>query len=477
MLACMSAFAFDSIPPTQVDPPQLQDEASEAPQKQRRTVTFGPVEVVMITPRQSQSQLSLASTCESFSTPTDDDTHGPSKPMALALCTRNPPVAWGVIGQSAHVEVAPESVVRIAASSLVSGQEPSTSTRPLPESQPLLPIADVDGELISCSSSSSVVSIGCCPSVPTMETPVHVDDVGDVTALQSDTQRTDEAVWVSIGALPPAQYPDELAVLEVEVPVECGAAVESHCRVTIGSHSASPPDNSTAASSPLKGPSTPKLDSMDRGETPSEIGNSSRQRPPSPLVIESGWCRDLGLLGGADSTQSLPQAPTSAESIPAECCFCQRRDEAVVLHSGHYLHLHCALWCPEVYCDPMTERLKHIDEALQRSQFIKCAWCRGTGASIGCVDASCQKSYHFHCAVEVGCRMRPTPPGLDPPPASIDEEHQFVLLCPSHGESLHRRTTEERRSGSHSSGSSGGNSPPQYRTATGKKRSRHADPS
>ncbi|KEG10823.1 putative chaperone-like ATPase (ISS) [Trypanosoma grayi] len=101
----------------------------------------------------------------------------------------------------------------------------------------------------------------------------------------------------------------------------------------------------------------------------------------------------------------------------ATCVFCHVSREPLECYEGHYLHLACALWCPEVYYDTEATTLRNINAVLERCRLIKCVHCRRPGAPVGCVNERCQRSYHLHCAVEAGVTLN---------------EKTFEMLCPKH---------------------------------------------
>ena len=130
------------------------------------------------------------------------------------------------------------------------------------------------------------------------------------------------------------------------------------------------------------------------------------------------------------ATPSSFSANLGEEPLVTRCAFCNQSSDCsdLVFQSPHYFHVNCALWSPEVCGDPLTNTLLHVDEAVKRGAQIKCAFCRQKGATIGCVLASCQRSYHFKCAVECGASLR-TP--------------AFELKCPKHSKSPAKRPREE----------------------------------
>jgi len=71
-----------------------------------------------------------------------------------------------------------------------------------------------------------------------------------------------------------------------------------------------------------------------------------------------------------------------------------------------YVHRICALWAPEVYCDPSTstpDALRNVEQAYRRGRYLRCTACNATGATIGCQVASCPKVFHFLCLQRGRC--------------------------------------------------------------------------
>ena len=90
-----------------------------------------------------------------------------------------------------------------------------------------------------------------------------------------------------------------------------------------------------------------------------------------------------------------------------------------------YAHQVCALWCPEIYFDARSEKLKRCAEAFKRAKQIACSWCKNRGAAIGCGIEECPRSYHLICAHEAGCAF---------------SQGDFMMACPRHI----RRLAQER---------------------------------
>lgn len=61
-----------------------------------------------------------------------------------------------------------------------------------------------------------------------------------------------------------------------------------------------------------------------------------------------------------------------------------------------YAHQSCALLCPEVYHSSSGEYF-NVAAALHRGRSLKCSCCRRPGATVGCFEAKCERSYHASC--------------------------------------------------------------------------------
>jgi hypothetical protein len=124
-----------------------------------------------------------------------------------------------------------------------------------------------------------------------------------------------------------------------------------------------------------------------------------------------------------------------------------------------FVHAECALWSPEVYTasqGPRDERivLRRVAEAIDRGSHIKCAGCRRTGATLGCVVAICQRSFHYPCAAalasqgELQQHAKPLAESagiVNRIPVVLDAE-SLVLRCDHHSRprsNSHSGTTHE----------------------------------
>ncbi|WOL09780.1 hypothetical protein Cni_G18533 [Canna indica] len=81
-----------------------------------------------------------------------------------------------------------------------------------------------------------------------------------------------------------------------------------------------------------------------------------------------------------------------------------------------YVHQKCVEWAPKVYFSGGI--MKNFEVELQRASKIKCNKCGLKGAALGCYFASCPKSFHVPCAVEIPeCRW---------------DCVNYHVLCPDH---------------------------------------------
>ncbi|KAI3958758.1 hypothetical protein MKX01_023434 [Papaver californicum] len=143
----------------------------------------------------------------------------------------------------------------------------------------------------------------------------------------------------------------------------------------------------------------------------------------------------------SNRTKKVPSASKAmllqkCENVPVkiQCAFCQSSTESEasgkLLHyvngkpvadysmGSHVIHSHsnCTEWAPNVYFE--NDTAVNLGTELARSKKIKCCCCGIKGASLGCYENSCRKSFHVPCAKMV-------------PQCRWDTEN-FVVLCPIH---------------------------------------------
>ncbi|KAG0171140.1 hypothetical protein DFQ30_001412 [Apophysomyces sp. BC1015] len=62
-----------------------------------------------------------------------------------------------------------------------------------------------------------------------------------------------------------------------------------------------------------------------------------------------------------------------------------------------WAHYACAKYSPEVFCTP-EGKWYNVTLALRRGRGMRCHVCKEKGATIGCFDSKCSKSFHLPCA-------------------------------------------------------------------------------
>jgi hypothetical protein len=69
-----------------------------------------------------------------------------------------------------------------------------------------------------------------------------------------------------------------------------------------------------------------------------------------------------------------------------------------------WIHVNCALWSADVTED-WFGTLLHVPQAIERGKQLRCNLCGDRGATVGCHIGSCDRVYHFHCALSSGCGL------------------------------------------------------------------------
>ncbi|XP_039006571.1 protein BREAST CANCER SUSCEPTIBILITY 1 homolog isoform X2 [Hibiscus syriacus] len=131
--------------------------------------------------------------------------------------------------------------------------------------------------------------------------------------------------------------------------------------------------------------------------------------------------------------EALPKCETIA--MKTQCAFClstedsEATGEMVHYYEGRpvpqgynggskviHSHKNCTEWAPNVYFE--NDKAINLEAELSRSRKIKCSCCGLKGASLGCYEKSCRKSFHVPCAKLVSqCQW---------------DTDNFVMLCPLH---------------------------------------------
>ncbi|CAN0379673.1 unnamed protein product, partial [Phaeothamnion confervicola] len=67
-----------------------------------------------------------------------------------------------------------------------------------------------------------------------------------------------------------------------------------------------------------------------------------------------------------------------------------------------WVHDNCVFYSPQTSQDTTTGSWRDITKEIRRGRQIKCSGCNQPGATIGCFNQKCRKSYHFPCARDTG---------------------------------------------------------------------------
>ncbi len=80
-----------------------------------------------------------------------------------------------------------------------------------------------------------------------------------------------------------------------------------------------------------------------------------------------------------------------------------------------WVHRTCALYAPEVH--RVRNEWLNVEKEIERARKNNCHECRKGGASVGCFNKNCRKSYHIACAKLSHCFI---------------DRKKFLLYCPHH---------------------------------------------
>ena len=58
-----------------------------------------------------------------------------------------------------------------------------------------------------------------------------------------------------------------------------------------------------------------------------------------------------------------------------------------------------------------------MKDAVWRCRNLKCAYCKESGAGLGCYNENCKNTYHYLCAKAAGCLL---------------VQQKFIAYCPEH---------------------------------------------
>lgn len=499
------------------------DEAEAVPlcPPQKKRVTFGPDQVILITPRQTQSLLS----CESIPTPVDLDeepqvvlipspppawasqhiadlppahcggeavdvtpryAQSPSTNAATALLSRSTNIFGAMQSPSSWSPVATSSALWASAAAegqtwsaedlegtSASSLEPVThiealndaSTPPLIESMSSTSTFDAAASyalicgkhVVSASDQlrlnmdSSIVPLAPLVQEASPSTgddhsfeETHCSAIGlkehcssdslSIAAAVVDSHASEEAPLVNACE---ATLDDPTFATQPQISASMGSAVSSGSLVALKQLERTIPNHDEPV------PATQHLDNYEQVLSFVSDHSASSASSSSVPVDDDFRTPPRGsnvTPSGLSTTRGLPLGP--------QCVFCSTSDALVMLHSGYYLHMACALWCPEVYCDPMSELLKHISDGVTRGAHLRCEHCNHLGATVGCLEDTCQRSYHYPCALAAGCALSPAPSPQHEDEASTHKsifapDEKFVMRCPLHSTPM-RSTRKER---------------------------------
>lgn len=153
------------------------------------------------------------------------------------------------------------------------------------------------------------------------------------------------------------------------------------------------------------------------------IGKTGRAHITT-LIEDSDDNSNSGNDGGDDGDMAYNTSKRKTESGFPRCAFCGEDDpergeylggfvgeRPLVLETTHddgavqrrrfWAHEACSRYSPEVLAPDMdgedNQKWYNVAVALRRARTIKCAACKKRGATIGCFNERCQKSYHVAC--------------------------------------------------------------------------------
>jgi len=140
----------------------------------------------------------------------------------------------------------------------------------------------------------------------------------------------------------------------------------------------------------------PLLDDGDdaKAETPTPAARAKRRRAHDAAVSRRAF--------GAEETAATACALCGRKSgedasapgfVAGEFMAFEKRDGAAGVW---WVHDGCAAASAEVRC--VDDVWFNVDAACRRGRQIKCARCGARGATLGCLDDACRRSYHGRCA-------------------------------------------------------------------------------
>eukprot|EP00124_Ichthyophonus_hoferi_P004770 Ihof_evm1s572 gene=Ihof_evmTU1s572 len=86
-----------------------------------------------------------------------------------------------------------------------------------------------------------------------------------------------------------------------------------------------------------------------------------------------------------------------------------------------WVHEDCAMWTPEFYIEPTKGEPMGLDKIVNRGKNLKCNFCSKKGATIGCKEPSCRRTFHYKCIVSSG---------------GVKREEDYFVYCHEHKDSM-----------------------------------------
>ena len=178
-----------------------------------------------------------------------------------------------------------------------------------------------------------------------------------------------------------------------------------------------------------------------KGPAQASAGNAGPSRYPASSSRRQG----KGVRKRLPASRAIKMVETELDSEEAEpaCEFCPivNRTGGTLpspilgpftkgqMRKTVFLHHACAMWAPEVYHDPETDKLVNVISAYQRSRGLKCSVCGDNGASVGCYVPECERVYHFCC-------LFGSPPSRDAHSQNdgpcVRHDDYYAAFCPKH---------------------------------------------
>jgi len=160
-----------------------------------------------------------------------------------------------------------------------------------------------------------------------------------------------------------------------------------------------------------------------------------KRRAKKQFVFDEIGTANPTLDNEGDIVLNRPSDKVYNGSTEVICAFCRtsNKDKSAIRDLGPfygpfknkqkslYVHELCAIWTPDVYLDPKTDKLKNLLKEVKRCNKMMCGYCGKHGGGLGCLHRTCRKSFHFKCALDdkLECQL---------------DYGNHTLLCPEHAE-------------------------------------------